>query len=528
MTWLAHAVMLAHGWRRAALMIIAGAVAGLSVPPFFILPAVFISLPIWVWALDGAEPAHRRWLSWLFGPAFRIGFMFGWGYFLVAFHWLGTAFFVDGGLMLVVMPFAIAALAALIALFWGFASALAHRMWSHGAWRIVTLASWLTVAEFARGHVLSGFPFDLLGYALTGTPELMQGAALVGVYGLTFLVALLGMSPAMVWPADDRPLTRRLFPVFAGLGIIAALLGYGNVRLAEGPVPQLAQTARLVQPMVLEHADWADVDPPAIIDRLIGLSQSGGLEGIDLVVWPESALPFYLETYPEALARIARLLPESTVLLAGAPRLDFVAGMPPFNALLAIDGAGEVISSYDKAHLVPFGEFLPFGEIWSRFGLRQFVPGAEGWQHGDARQRLMQLADLPPLLALICYEILFSGDLGDTERAAVLLNVTNDAWFDSSIGPAQHAHHARLRSVEEGIGLVRVANTGLTFVADAYGRVVAELEPRQPGMIDVALPGRIEPTPFSRWRHWPLLAAIAIGLLAGLAAHRRRTRKEPA
>src|SRR5690606_19995064 len=137
-----------------------------------------------------------------FGPAFTIGFAFGWGYFTVAFHWLGAAFFVEGGVMLAIMPVAILALAGLIALFWGLGSALAHLFWSHGPWRIVTLASFLTMAEWARGHVLTGFPVDLLGYALTPPDEMMQLAAIIGVYGLTLRAALLAMVPALIWPAD--------------------------------------------------------------------------------------------------------------------------------------------------------------------------------------------------------------------------------------------------------------------------------------------------------------------------------------
>jgi apolipoprotein N-acyltransferase len=535
MTWLAETIMLSHGWRRALLLVLAGAIAGLSVPPFFILPALVIAMPVWIWALDGAEPG-RGIFGRLFGPAFRIGFAFGWGYFLVGFHWLGAAFFIDGGAMLVLMPFAIASLAALIALFWGVAGALMHLVWSHGAARILVFASLLTGAEWLRGHVLSGFPFDLLGYALTGTREMMQAAALTGVYGLTFFAALLGGLGALVWPADQRPLTRRLFPVFLGLGLIAAQLGYGLNRLAE-PVPApLPTTARLIQPMVMEHADWGAVDPAAILTRLNELSEAAsangaaGLDGVDLLVWPESALPFYIETYPDALARIARMLPDETLLLAGAPRRPFgdTTNAPPFNALVAIDTEGQIIGAYDKAHLVPFGEFLPLGEVWSRFGIRQFVPGADGWQHGDARRRLMELPGLPALLALICYEILFSGDLGETEAAAVLLNVTNDAWFDASIGPAQHAHHARLRAVEEGIGLVRVANSGLTYATDAYGRITAELPARTAASLDVALPGRLDGTLFTQWRHWPVLALIVGGLLVGgFARLGRRTKKAP-
>ena len=534
MTWLANLAMLSHGWRRFLLLVIAGAVAGLSIPPLFVVPALFVSFPIWVWCLDGAEKS-KGWRR-LFGPAFSIGFAFGWGYFTVAFHWLGAAFFIEGGVMIALMPFAILALAALIAFFWGLASAAAHALWSHGAWRIITLACCLTIAEFARGHVLTGFPFDLLGYALTPNDEMMQLASIIGVYGLTLLAALLAMAPALVWPADGRALTRRLLPVFVVLAALAGQLAYGFTRLRDTAVVERTDIAmRLVQPLVYEHADWGNADPVALIDKLLMLSDmrldptDQGLADITHLVWPESTLPFFLSTYPDALARIARLLPEQTVLLAGVPRQQYEPGAteasgPPFNSMLAIDSQGEVIASYDKSHLVPFGEFLPFQAFFGTLGIKQFVPGAEGWDHGDARRRLMSLPNTPPLLALICYEILFSGDLGDTAASQFILNITNDAWFDGSIGPAQHAHHARLRAVEEGMSLIRAANSGLTFATDPLGRITAELPVQQMSALDVRPDEKLPPTLFAQWRHWPLLIALLLGLLGSVIAARRRRR----
>lgn len=537
MTWLAETAMLSHGWRRFVLLLLAGTLAGLSVPPFFVLPALFVAMPIWVWALDGAERA-RGWRR-LFGPAFSIGFAFGLGYFLVAFHWLGAAFFVDGGWVLGAMPFAILGLSALIAVFWGLASALAHLSWSHGWLRILTLASWLAAAEFARGHLFSGFPFDLLGYSLTGTDEMMQLASVIGVYGLTFLAPLLAMTPALVWPADGRALTQRLAPVFLALLVVAAQLGYGWNRLS-GTVSTERQdmALRLVQPLVLEHADFGNVDPVALIDRLLMLSDmrmdpnDQGLSDITHLVWPESSLPFFLETYPEALARIARLLPEQATLLAGVPRRPYELGAeaeaePPYNSVVAINTDGEVVASYDKAHLVPFGEYLPFADFFARLSIKQFVPGADGWSAGDVRRRLMSLPAAPAPLVLVCYEIIFSGDLGDVAGAQFLLNVTNDAWFDGSVGPAQHAHHARLRAVEEGMSLVRAANTGLTFATDPLGRITAQLAPGEMAALDVRPHQRLESTVFQSVRHWPFLIAVVAGILAGFVASRRGRKRRP-
>src|SRR5690606_6828815 len=204
--------MLSHGWRRFLLLLLAGAVAALSVPPLFLLPALFLAFPVLVWCLDGAErlPGPGR----LFGPAFWIGFAFGLGYFCVALHWLGAAFIQEGGLYLWLMVPAVVGLAAILSLFWALATALAHLLWSGGALRIVTLATFLAAAEYLRGHILSGFPFNLLGYALTANDEMMQLASVVGVYGLTFLAALISGTIALVWPADGRGLVSRLLPFF--------------------------------------------------------------------------------------------------------------------------------------------------------------------------------------------------------------------------------------------------------------------------------------------------------------------------
>ena len=537
-TALAEFAMLAEGWRRYLLLLVAGAIGGLSVPPFYVLPALFVTLPIWVWSLDGAErlPGWRR----LLGPAFRIGFAYGLGYFAVALHWLGAAFFVDGGVMLVVMPFAILALAALIAAFWGFASALAHLFWSPGAWRIVTLATFLTMAEWARGHFFSGFPFDLLGYALAANDEMRQLASVVGVYGLTALAALLAMTPALIWPADQRTLTRRLVPFFFSLVVIAGQLAYGHYRLATTPlVPRTDMRMRLVQPMVLEHADWSTANPADIITRLINLSTARlspsdpGISTVTQVVWPESSLPFFLSDYPEALARMGRMLPPNGLLLTGAPREQYDPAQPnvapddrpAFNALIAVDRRGEIVSSYDKSHLVPFGEYLPFPQLFGLLGLKQFVPGATGWQPGDGR-RLMTPPNTPAFLALICYEAIFSGDLGsDIAGAQFILNITNDAWFDGSIGLAQHADHARLRAVEEGLPMVRVANSGLTESIDPLGRVTQSLPEEQVGVLDVVPDQRLPATVFTRLGYWPLLGAMLVGLGIAIWSARRGRRQ---
>ncbi len=522
MTRIAQALILSFGWRRAAMLFVAGALGALSMPPLFFLPVLYLALPLWVWALDGAEveTGIRR----LTGAPFQIGFFFGLGYFATSLHWIGAAFFVDGGWLLVLMPFAVLALAGVLALFWGLASALAHLFWSTSWSRVLFLALALSVAEFLRGHLFTGFPFNLLGYALTANEIMMQATSLVGIYGLTFIAALTGFLPALIWPGDDRGMTRRLMPLFTIFLVLAAQLSFGQYRLsAAGVAPPQDMRVRLVQPGVSQAEKWRPDNRDFILDRLISLSQSrtdprdAGLDDITYLIWPEAALPFFPADYPQFLVRIAQMLPPGATLLTGSPRRQNTQGLEPqeFNSILAIGTEGEILDSYDKTHLVPFGEYLPFQPFFDAFGIRQFVTANRGWSAGESR-RLMQPAKAPPFLPLICYEAIFSGDLGEgVDGAGFLLNLTNDAWFDNSIGPAQHFHHARVRAVEHGLPMIRVANTGRSAIIDPLGRLSGVLEPGQTGLVDASVPERLVPTFFSRFTNWPFLFMVVLGGVTG-------------
>lgn len=529
MTWLAETAILSHGWRRFLLLFCAGALAALSAAPLFLVPALFLAMPILVWCLDGAERIKRGWRRVL-SPAFWAGFAFALGYFSLSLHWLGAAFLQEGGVYLLLMVPAIVGLAAILSLFWAIGTALAHLVWSEGAGRVLVLAGALALAEYARGHLFSGFPFNLLGHALTANDEMMQLASVIGVYGLTFLAILAATTIALIWPADDRGLVRRLVPFFLAIGLIAAQIGYGSWRLGTTEVTQRDDMkVRLVQPMILSHADWSADAPANVMDRLISISESGeGLTGVTQLVWPESVFPFFIQDYPEGLARIARMLPPETLLLTGAPRAPIADELardtenPGYNSILAINGEGEVVGSYDKSHLVPFGEYLPFAEFWKAFGIRQFVPGTNGWAPGNGR-RLMQVPGAPPFLALVCYEAIFPNDIGDVSAAQFILNITNDAWFDGSLGPAQHAHMARLRSVETGLPMLRASNSGTTIVTDPLGRIVARLAEQQVAALDVVPHHRLEDgTLYNRLGDWPFWAASLCSVGLGLFAARRR------
>ena len=521
---LVHFIMLAHGWRRIVLLIPAGAVSGLSVPPLFVLPALFLGLPVLVWSLDGAERGTG--LKRFFGSGFAIGFWFGLGYFTVAIHWIGVAFFMEGNWIPLLAPFAVVALAAILALFWAFAVALAHLFWFDSAYRILVLAAALALGEYLRGHLFTGFPFDLLGYSLTANEQMMQAASLVGVYGLSLIAPLIAATPALIWPASERSLPRRLGPFVVALGVLAVQLSYGAWRLDAIPTEMRDDMrVRLVQPNIDESAEWQAGDGDFVFNRLVSTTTSRpGIENITHVIWPESAFPFFLSKKPEALARIARMLPPKTLLITGAPRLDpeDLLQQTAYNSILAINAEGEIVASYAKSHLVPFGEYLPFSAFFAQFGITQFVPGNEGWTPGGPR-RLMVPPGTPAFLPLVCYEAIFSGDLGPVDDAAFMLNVTNDGWFDGSIGKAQHFHHARLRTVEEGRPMLRLGNTGMTAIIDPLGRLTASLAPDSTGVLDASLPKPIAAPAFAHWRNMPLFIAIALIFAgAGIARILRR------
>ena len=537
MTALAEFAMLAHGWRRLLLLAVAGAVAALSAAPLFLLIALFAAMPVLVWALDGAE-RRRTVLGVVFGPAFRIGVAFGFGYFAVSLHWIGAAFFVDGGWLLALMPFAVAGLALLLALFWGLGTALAHFFWSAGTGRIFALATGLTLAELARGYLFTGFPFNLLGYALTANAEMMQAASLAGVYGLTFIAILISATPALVWPGAERSLIARLLPLLAAIGLIALQIGWGNARLSQTETEPFENVVlRVVQPVISQDIKWQTFAREETVNRLLDLSTmrthpgDRGLDDVTHLIWPEAAIPFFLSEKPQYLARIARALPDDIWLLTGAPREPYgtngeiVLGAKPFNSILAFNGSGEVVTSYDKTHLVPFGEYLPFDDFFRGLGVNQFVTGSEGWAHG-AERRLIELPGSPAILPLICYEIVFPGALGAAAAdAGFILVVTNDAWFDGSIGPAQHFHHARVRAVEEGKSLVRAANSGISAIIDPLGRIDAMMAEGMVGAIKGTPDRPLEATVFVQYRHWPLVGMLLLGAVAALPGWVRRRRR---
>ena len=504
-TRLAHSIVLAWGWRRALIAFGAGAVSTLAMAPTDVWPVLFLTFPVLVWLVDGAAAGRLGGVV----AAFVAGWWFGFGYFLAGVYWIGNAFLVDAKVFGWLLPIAVAGLPAYLALYTGLGLALARLMWTRGPTRVLVLAVALTVAEWLRGHLLSGFPWNAYGYALTGPLMLAQSAALVGLWGLTFIAVAVFASPAVL--ADEATDTRRpwLAPLF-GVIVLAGLAAYGTWRLQTMPTAFVPDVRlRIMQPNLQQDAKFNYSTKQQVMDRYIALSdrstgpQSTGVRDATHLIWPESAFPFLLTREPDAVAQIAALLPEGTVLITGAaraadPAAD-VRNPRAYNSIYVIDHDGSILSIYDKVHLVPFGEYLPFQTWLESLGLLQLTKMPGGFLAGD-RRRAMAVPRAPRFLPLICYEIIFPGQAVPRagERPGWLVNLTNDGWFGISPGPYQHLQQARVRAIEEGLPLVRAANTGISAVVDPLGRIIRSLPLGTEGVLDASLPRRIDPPLYVR------------------------------
>lgn len=538
---LADSLVLLYGWRRALLAFLAGAASVLALPPVFLLPVLFVTLPVLVLLLDGADadPPRGR---WSFGVFFKVGWWFGFGYFLAGLYWIGEALLVDAGAHGWLIPFALVFIPGGLALFVALACSLAGYFWGIGFGRIGVLAVFLAGFEWLRGVILTGFPWNGVHLSLAAHDVLIQGFALVGPSAATLLILLIAMAPAALWPANMSGRSSRLF-VIVCLATALGWTAYGIQRLTDAGDEMVEGVAlRIVQPNIAQADKWdptlGDANFVTLLElsaRRTGPEQLGLLE-TSHVIWPESAFPFLLTARPDALAAIGSTLPLGANLLAGAiraePRTRSTAGAPDrvfYNSVYALNDRGEIIDAYDKVRLVPFGEMLPFADFLEATGIRPLVSAPAGFVPGPSAGTL-ETASSPAALALVCYEAIFSGFVRRgvaLNDPGYLLNVTNDAWFGSSAGPHQHFHQARLRSVELGLPLVRAANTGISAVVDAYGRTRASLRLGERNVLDSQLPTRLENTFYRRFGDLPFAVLLVLVLCFSLYHLKMKRRALP-
>jgi apolipoprotein N-acyltransferase len=523
-------VILADGWARRAVAFVAGALGALALPPFDFAPAMAVPLTAAVWLIDGAAARGARFSFAPIRAAAAAGWWLGFGYFLASLWWLGAAMLVEADQFAWAIPLAVIGLPAALALFPAFGFALSRLLWSSGSLRVFALAAGLGASEWLRGRLLTGFPWNDFGMALAQAGPLGQAAALVGLHGLDLLAIVIFAAPATI--VDLRPGQR--FPSNAAAWTAAFLLltlsAYGALRLATGHAEFVEGVKlRLMQPNLPQDAKFRPENGAEILRHYLALSDRAtgpgrtGISDVTHLIWPESAFPYVLSREPQALAAISRAL-QGKILITGAARVEGDGGGKRgkiFNSIEALQD-GRILAFYDKMHLVPFGEYLPLEGLLRPLGISHLVPGA--WDRGQG-PRTLAVPGLPPISPLVCYEAIFPGEAAQRDkggnRPQLLLNLTNDGWFGKTIGPYQHFAQARLRAIEEGLPLIRVANTGISAIVDAYGRVNESLPLGEEGVIDGALPKAAAETVFAKWGASGFLVLWTLFLGAALAGRWR-------
>ncbi|MDE0779789.1 MAG: apolipoprotein N-acyltransferase [Alphaproteobacteria bacterium] len=486
------------GWRRLLLAMVLGGVSAFALSPFHIVPVLIVAFSGLVWVLEGVETEPRP-----LRHSLATGFWFGFGHFFIGLHWIVEPMLVDPERTAWMIPLAWPGLAATLAIFPALVCGVSSlaRFGTGVVPRVFAFAGLWLFLEIARGYVFTGFPWNLIGYVWAGNElglPVLQGTAFLGVLGLGALTLLAAGMPAVLGSASFKPAQQWVLALGFAIALPGLLWAAGAARLAgaeDGAVPDVR--LRIVQANITQRDKWNPQLRFRHLERHIALSLAATETMPTHVIWPETAVPFFLANDALVRGQVTRAVPVGGVLITGSVRSAFWANQRQLhNALLVIDGAADVLQVYDKSHLVPFGEYVPLRGV---LPVDKIVPGQGDFVPGTGL-KLLLIAGLPSASPLICYEAIFPGRVTPkNERPGWLLNLTNDAWFGNFAGPRQHFAISVTRAVEEGLPMVRAANTGISAVVDPYGRLRARLEIGVEGVLDSELPQPIAATFYARW-----------------------------
>lgn len=495
----------ATGWRGSLTAFAAGALSATGFAPLNCFPALLAGYALLVLLLDGAmgapKPVRR---------AALLGWAFYFGQFLIGWHWIVYPFLIYPDTNLWQLPFA-SLLPAGVALFGALACGVAMLFWRQGPSRILVFAVLMALSEWLRGHLFTGFPWNLSAYGWGASLAILQAAGLMGAYGLSFLTILLGASFAELFSRAWRmPATM--------VALFAAFWIFGAQRLHATPEDDVpGVSVRLVQPNIPQAEKYVRELVPRNWRRLMELSiqPPGPKQNPPThIVWPEAATGFPLARSEEALNQIAQLNARGQSLITGSDR--FVPGtrsVTAYNSLYLFSPGGAPLQVYDKFHLVPFGEYLPFTGLLNALGLRQLTVGS-GFAAGD-HPHVLNAGIAPPVTPLICYEVIFPHAVIDSRstRPGWFVNITDDSWFGPWAGPQQHLLTARVRAIEEGLPIARAANTGISAMIDPLGRIRGQLSLNKMGVVDSPLPRALAPPLYARFGDWVFLIFLGIAAL---------------
>ncbi|WP_298260365.1 apolipoprotein N-acyltransferase [uncultured Litoreibacter sp.] len=476
-----------------ALALGAGALGALGQAPWSMWPLALVGFAglIWLYTMSATAP-KAAWTGWAGGS----------GYFAVSLFWLVEPFLVDIAAHGWMAPFALFFMAAGLALLWATAFGVARRIGG----LLALIALW-TAMEMLRNVLFTGFPWATIGHIWSDHP-VMQLAALGGTPVLT------AVTLAIAAGVNARNLRAGMS---ISLAVLAASWGYGSYQLSSNATENTDKIVRLIQPNAAQHLKWDPEHVGKFLQRAVTLTASPAETQPDLIVWPETSVPYPLNEAPTVLDAISRAAAGQPVIVGGNDRVE--DGWR--NTLTLLDADGQRAQTYYKYHLVPFGEYIPFGEALAQFGIRGLAARDGGGFSKGPGPKLIDLPGIGPALPLICYELIFPQSLRGLPRPNLILQITNDAWFGNISGPYQHLAQARIRAVEQGLPLIRAANTGVSAVIDPWGRVLAQTKLNEAAYLDAKLPKPAAPTLYSRLHDAPMQGVLLLLLIWRIAARRR-------
>jgi apolipoprotein N-acyltransferase len=433
-----------------------GLLSGLIFAPFFKITLVF-TLGIL---------AYHTWAANSIRQAFSYGFYFGFAHFFIGLYWIAFAILIYLDDFWWALPFALFGLPLFMSLFVSFACAISNLCKNTAMFHLCFVVSWV-LFEWIRSWVFTGLPWNLLGYSLSFSTTMIQSASIWGIWGLSVIVAYIGVG-AMYFLLKRR-LDLFFRQVLLSALILISLVIFGKHRLKTFPVSLSEVTVRLVQPNIPQKDKWNSEDFFNNLQQHIDLSMiPSDLQKPEIIIWPESAVPTFIND--EYISKVlSNFLQPEQILISGAINQDFTETKSrQYVSMHGIDYTGRVIFDYNKIHLVPFGEYVPLKSI---LGIKKFTHGIADYTKGDKNQRIV--VNKLKIKPLICYEAIFP-DLARVSNSQVdmIINISNDSWYGDSPGPYQHFFMTRIRAVENGVPLLRAANSGISAIIDPLGRVI--------------------------------------------------------
>jgi len=497
------------------LIFAAGLLMALAMPPVGLFFVLWGTLPFFYLTLT--EASSRK-------QAFLRGWLFGVGFFLGGLFWVTHALFVDLASWWWIIPFALLGIPAILSVYTGLLGVAAFQAlkFTGRVGGVFAFAALWCVTEYLRGILFTGFPWNLSGYAWSRSLAMLQNLSWAGVYGLGALTVTSAMMACFMCLKIEK--RRACAALVVSIALPLALWGWGAFRLAQAgeTVFHDGVMLRVVQPNIPQHEKWMPEKQAENFQKLLALSYAP--EPADIIIWPETALTADIDAFPAVGTALRNGLPGDAVLMTGNifSRTDDQEKEQYYNSLLVLDIRTGEKAQYPKSHLVPFGEYVPFRSIFSVAALGALLSGFEDFQAGDGPYSVKKFG-IPAFSSLICYEVIFPGHVTnrEQERPAWLLNITNDGWYGNSPGPYQHFSFTRARAIEEGLPVVRAANTGISAVINPYGHVLKAVPLQETGVINLALPRAIGTTFYARYHELFFGFSVFFLVLAGFLLRRR-------